>query len=448
MTSQTAPSGTFLPADAGYDDARMVWNRMIDRRPALIARCAGPSDVVAAVRFAREHDLLLSVRSGGHNVTGHAVCDRGLMIDLSAMRGVSVDPVQRLAIVGAGLTWKELDAATQAHGLATTGGIISSTGVAGLTLGGGHGWLMRKHGLACDNVAAVEIVSADGRRLRASADEHADLFWGVRGGGGNFGIVTSFEFRLHPVRTVVGGILLFPLTRGREVLDVYRQQALIAPDELTCGALITVWHDDTPVIAVAYCYSGTPERGERLAEPFRKLGPPILDTIRPLPYAELQTMFDATNPPGRWYYKTGYLEGGRMQGDRFVDALLDHCNFPSPSPLSRIFIEHLGGAMGRVAPEATAFVHRRAPFDLIVIAGGFRPEDTEKNVEWARATSAAMRPFMSGGAYVNYLDADAGADAVREAYGPAYERLIALKEKYDPQNIFRLNQNIRPSSSR
>jgi FAD/FMN-containing dehydrogenase len=437
-----------LPADAGYDDARMVWNRMIDRRPALIARCAAPSDVVVAVRFAREHDLLLSVRSGGHNVTGHAVCDRGLMIDLSSMRGVSVDPVRRVATVGAGLTWKELDAATQAHGLATTGGIISSTGVAGLTLGGGHGWLMRKHGLACDNVAAVEIVSADGRRLRASADEHADLFWGVRGGGGNFGIVTSFEFRLHPVRTVVGGILLFPLTRAREVLDVYRQQALSAPDELTCGALITVWHDGTPVIAVAYCYSGIPERGERLAEPFRKLGRPILDTIRPLPYAELQTMFDATNPPGRWYYKTGYLEGARMQGDRFVDALLDHCNFPSPSPLSRIFIEHLGGAMGRVAPEATAFAHRGAPFDLIVIAGGFRPEDTEKNVEWARATSAAMRPFMTGGAYVNYLDADTGADAVRAAYGPAYGRLIALKEKYDPRNVFRLNQNIQPSSSR
>jgi FAD/FMN-containing dehydrogenase len=442
-------SGTLLlPADAGYDDARTVWNRMIDRRPAMIARCARADDVVAAVHFARQHDLLLSVRSGGHNVTGNAVCDRGLMIDLSPMKAIRVDPGQRLASVEAGLTWKEFDTATQAHGLATTGGIISSTGVAGLTLGGGHGWLMRKHGLSCDNVVAVELVTVDGRRLRASADEHADLFWGVRGGGGNFGIVTSFEFRLHPISTVVGGMLLFPLTRGREVLDVYRQQARVAPDELTCGALITVWHDATPVIAIALCYCGPPERGERLVAPFRKLGSPLLDSVRPLPYAELQTTFDATNPPGRWYYKTGYLDGDRMEGDRFVEALLDQCDFPSPSPLSRIFIEHLGGAMGRVAPEATAFVHRRAPYDLIVIAGGFHPGDTEKNVAWARATSAAMGPFMSGGAYVNYLDADAGADAVRAAYGPAYQRLIALKEKYDPQNIFRLNQNIRPSSPR
>jgi FAD/FMN-containing dehydrogenase len=442
-------SGTLLlPADAGYDDARTVWNRMIDRRPAMIARCARADDVVAAVHFARQHDLLLSVRSGAHNVTGHAVCERGLMIDLSPMKAIRVDPGQRLASVEAGLTWKEFDTATQTYGLATTGGIISSTGVAGLTLGGGHGWLMRRHGLACDNLVAVELVTADGRRLRASHAEHADLFWGVRGGGGNFGIVTSFEFRLHPISTVLGGMLLFPLTRGREVLDVYRQQARVAPDELTCGALITVWHDATPVIAIALCYCGPPERGERLVAPFRKLGSPLLDSVRPLPYAELQTTFDATNPPGRWYYKTGYLDGDRMEGDRFVEALLAQCDFPSPSPLSRIFIEHLGGAMGRVAPEATAFVHRRAPYDLIVIAGGFRPEDTEKNVAWARATSAAMGPFMSGGAYVNYLDADAGADAVRAAYGPAYERLITLKEKYDPQNIFRLNQNIRPRSPR
>jgi hypothetical protein len=386
-----------LPADSGYDDARTVWNRMIDRRPAMIARCARAADVVVAVRFAREHDLLVSVRSGGHNVTGNAVCERGLMIDLSPMKAVRVDPARRLATVEAGLTWKEFDTATQAHGLATTGGIISSTGVAGLTLGGGHGWLMRKHGLACDNVVAVELVTADGQRRRASADEHADLFWGVRGGGGNFGIVTAFEFRLHPISTVLGGMLLFPLTRGREVLDVYRQEALVAPDELTGGALITVWHDATPVIAVALCYCGAPERGERFVEPFRKLGSPILDTVRFLPYAEFQTTFDATNAPGRWYYKTGYLDGDRMQSGRFVEVLLDHCDFPSPSPLSRIFIEHLGGAMGRVAPEATAFVHRRAPFDLIVIAGGFRSEDTEKTSSgrarhqrpWARSCQAA-----------------------------------------------------------
>jgi FAD/FMN-containing dehydrogenase len=437
-----------LPRAAGYDEARTIWNRMIDRRPALIARCAGADDVVTAVRFGREHDLLTSVRGGGHNVTGHAVCEGGLMIDLSPMKSAQVDPEKRIIRVEPGLTWKELDTATQRHGLATTGGIVSTTGIAGLTLGGGHGWLMRRHGLACDNVSAVEIVTADGRRLRASAEEHPDLFWGVRGGGGNFGVVSAFEFRLHPLATILGGFLLYPLTRAREVLDAYRDCTLTAPDELTVAVLITTWHDGTPVIAAVVCHSGDVEVGQRLVQPLRALGSPILDAVRPMAYGELQTMFDATNPPGAWYYKTGYLDGGKVQGARFVDALIDHADFPSPSPLSRIVIEHLGGAMGRVPADATAFVHRGAPFDLIVIAGGFRPDEREKNVQWARTTSAAMRPFMSGAAYVNYLDGDAGADAVRAAYGPAYDRLVALKDRYDPDNVFRLNQNIRPGRGR
>ena len=433
------------PGAAGYDDARTIWNRMIDRRPALIARCAGADDVIAAVRFAREHDLLISVRGGGHNVTGHAVCDGGLMIDLSPMKATRVDPKTCVLRAEPGLTWKELDTATQAHGLATTGGIVSTTGVAGLTLGGGHGWLMRKHGLACDNVSAVEMVTADGQRLRASAQEHPELFWGVRGGGGNFGVVTAFEFRLHPLATILGGFLLFPLTRARDVLDAYRDCALTAPDELTVAVLITTWHDGTPVIAVAVCHSGEVAVGERLVRPLRALGSPILDAVRPMAYGELQTMFDATNPPGAWYYKTGYLDGAKVQGAPFVDALIAHADFPSPSPLSRIVIEHLGGAMARVPADATAFVHRAAPFDLIVIAGGFPPDATEKNVRWARETSAAMGAFMSGAAYVNYLGADASRDAVRAAYGPAYDRLVALKDRYDPDNVFRLNQNIRPS---
>ena len=434
-----------LPDDDGYDDARTIWNRMIDKRPALIARCAGVGDVITAVCFAREHDLLMSVRGGGHNVTGHAVCDRGLMIDLSAMKARRVDPERRVIEAEPGLTWKELDTATQCHGLGTTGGIISTTGVAGLTLGGGHGWLMRKHGLTCDNLLSVDIVTADARLLRASPEENLDLFWGVRGGGGNFGIVTSFQFRLHPVTTVLGGLLLYPVSRAREILAFYRDYALSAPDELTVGVLITVWHDRRPVIAIALCYSGTVELGERALQPLRALGSPILDTVRPMAYAELQTMFDATNPPGAWYYRTGYLDGEKVREDRFVDALLDHCDFPSPSPLSRIFIEHLGGAVARVHPDETAFVHRSAPFDLIVIAGGFRPDETEKNVRWARDVSGAMRPFMSGGAYVNYLGADAGVDAVKAAYGPAYNRLVGLKDRYDPDNVFRLNQNISPS---
>jgi FAD/FMN-containing dehydrogenase len=440
-------SGALLRRDdAGYDDARTVWNRMIDRYPALIVRCAGADDVVAAVGFAREHDLLISVRGGGHNVTGNAVCDSGLMLDLTPMKGARVDPEQRRVIADPGLTWKDLDTATQGHGLATTGGIVSSTGVAGLTLGGGHGWLMRKHGLTCDNLAAVELVSANGQRLRASADENAELFWGVRGGGGNFGVVTAFEFRLHPLTRVLAGILLYPRSRTRDVVNVFRDAAEKAPDELTLGVVITTWHDGSPVVGLVACYSGHLDDGERCLQPFRRLGAPVIDGIRPMAYAELQTMFDATNPPGAWYYKTGYLDGAAMRGDRFVDVLLEHCDFPSPSPLSRIFIEHLGGAMGRVAPEATAFVHRAAPFDLIVVAGGFPVEATERNFEWARATASAMRPFMSGAAYVNYLGADAGTDAVKAAYGPAYARLVALKNRYDPHNVFRLNQNIRPSA--
>jgi len=433
------------PGADEYDEARTVWNRLIDRRPGLIARCAGADDVARAVRCAREHGLALSVRGGGHNVAGSAVCDGGLMIDLSTMKETRVDPTARRVVAGPGLTWGDFDSATQRFGLATTAGIVSSTGVAGLTLGGGHGWLMRRHGLTCDNVRSVELVTADGRRLRASQDENAELFWGVRGGGGNFGIVTAFEFELHPVTTVVAGLLLYPMTRAREVLQVYREFALTAPDELVIHVIITIWTDGTPVIALVACYSGDAAAAEGVFQPLRRLGDPLLDTLRSVPYREFQSSFDATHPPGHWYYKSGYFGAGAFEQDRALDTLLDHCDFATPSILSRVVVEGLGGAMSRVDPAATAFVHRRAPFDLIVIAGGFEREKAPQNAAWARKAWSAMREFLSGGIYVNYLDGDQGAEGVRAAYGPAYERLAALKRTYDPENVFRLNHNIQPA---
>jgi FAD/FMN-containing dehydrogenase len=438
-------SGALLrPGADGYDDARAVWNRLIDRRPALIARCAGVDDVVHAMQFAREHALLVSVRGGGHNVAGSAVCAGGLMIDGSLMKETRVDPERRLLVAAAGLTWGELDRATQPFGLATTGGIVSTTGVAGLTLGGGHGWLMRRHGLTCDNLVAAHLVTADGRRIMASAGEHPDLFWAIRGGGGNFGIVTAFEFRLHPVTTVLAGLLVFPMSRGRDVLRAYRDVAGHAADELSLYVVITVWPDGTPVIAVVPCWLGAVDEGERAIAPLRRLPGAIVDDVRPRPYAELQTMFDATNPPGAWYYKSGYFAAGRTLDDDVVDVLLAQSDFATPTMLSRIVIEQLGGAIARVAPDETAFFHRASSFDLIVIAGGFAREDAPRNIRWARTAWTAMRPFLSGGVYVNYLDADQGADGVRAAYGPVYDRLAAVKAAYDPGNVFRLNQNIAP----
>ena len=441
----TSLSGRLLlPHDEEYDQARAVWNRMVDRKPALIVRCAGDGDVIRSVRFAREHDLLMSVRGGGHNVSGNAVCDGGIMIDLSLMKGTAIDAERRVVRAEAGLNWGELDTATQRSGLATTGGFVSTTGVAGLTLGGGHGWLMRRHGLACDALLSADIVTADGLRLRASSEENPDLFWGIRGGGGNFGVVTSFEFQLHPLDKVVGGVVLYPMDRAREILGLYREFVGGAPDELTAHVLITTWFDGNPVIAIGVCYCGPPEVGDRVLQPIRKLGSPILDNIGPRDYTELQAMFDATNPPGNWYYKSGYFDSTRVKDNHFIDVLLEHCDFPSPSPLSRIAIEQLGGAMARVDPQDTAFNHRGAPFSLLVIAGGFEPEAAEDNIRWARGTWDAMRPFLSDGVYVNYLGADEGAERIKGAYGQGYDRLVALKARYDPENRFRLNQNIVP----
>ncbi len=350
VEGSASPGELIRPGDEGFDAARKVWNGMIDRKPALIVRCAGVADVISAVEFARANDLLVAVRGGVHNVAGSAVCDGGIVIDLSRMKGIRVDPAARTAHAQAGLTWGEFDRETQAFGLATTDGIISTTGIAGLTLGDGVGW---KCGLSIDNLLSVDVVTADGRFLTASANENADLFWGIRGGGGNFGIVTSFEFRLHPVGPIiVGGLVAHPLAKAKEVLRFYREFTRSAPDDLTTYAIPTTAPDgSTPIIAIAVCYPGPVEEGERIVKPIKEFGPPVIDQIGPMPYTAHQSMFDAGTPPGfRSYWKMNFLKG---LPDDAIDTIVAHCGAALPSPLSALFIEHTHGAVSRVGRDET-----------------------------------------------------------------------------------------------
>ena len=435
-------SGTVIRrGDADYDTARRVWNGMIDRSPAMIVRCASTADVVAAINFAREEGLVLSVRGGGHNVGGFAVCDDGLVIDLSSMRAVTVDPARRIASAQGGALWKDVDAATHVHGLATTGGLISSTGVGGLTLGGGLGWLMRSYGLACDNLVAVEIVTADGTVRRASATENADLFWAVRGGGGNFGVVTTFEYRLHPVSTMYGGMLVYPVARAREVLRLYRDLAAKAPDELTMFAGLMSAPDGTPIVAVLVGYNGPASAGEAAIKPLRDLGP-VADQVSTLPYPALNSMLDEGFPHGlHVYWRSDFL---KALPDEAIDTLCERFSSVT-SPLSALLIEQFGGAVARVPAGDSAFAQRDALFNLAVIARWTDPATAGSHVDWARRSSEAMRPFASGGVYVNYLG-DEGEERIRAAYGAEkYAKLVAIKKRYDPTNLFRLNQNIKPS---
>jgi len=434
-------SGTVIRrGDAGYDQARRVWNGMIDRSPAAIFRCSSTADVVAAVNFAREEGLALAVRGGGHNAAGLALVDDGLVIDLSGMRGIRVDADKRIAYVQGGALWGDLDAATHPHGLATTGGVISSTGVGGLTLGGGLGWLMRQHGLACDNVLAVEIVTADGQVRRASATEHPDLFWAVRGGGGNFGVVTSFEFRLHPVRTLYAGMLVFPGPQAPQVLRRYREVATSAPDELTVFAALMTSPDGQPITAILPAYNGPVSKGEAALKPFRDLSP-VADQVGEMPYPALQSMLDEGFPSGlHVYWRSDFLKG---LPDDALDALVDRFRAIT-SPLSALLIEQFGGAVARVRADETAFAQRDAMFNLAIISRWTEPATATTHTDWARQSSAAMRPFTSGGVYVNYLGEE-GADRVKAAYGAKYEKLVGVKKKYDPQNLFRVNQNIQPA---
>ena len=440
--------------DEGYDLARAVWNGAIDRRPRLIARCIGSADVVRAVRFAREHDLEVAIRGGGHNVAGTAVCDDGLVIDLSAMRGVRVDPAGRRAWVQGGALWGDVDHETQAHGLATTGGIVSHTGVAGLTLGGGIGWLMRKHGLTVDNLLGADIVTADGRLLRATESEHVDLFWALRGGGGNFGVVTSFEFRLHPVGPgVLSGPILWDATDSREVLRFYRDFVHDAPDELgtvvrfgTAPPLAVIpaelhWR---PVLIVGSCYSGPLADGERVLRPLRSFGTPLLDLVGPKPYAGFQSSLDTTVPHGwNYYWKSTHLPVLR---DDLVDVLAEHA-FSASSPRSYVAMFHLQGAVSRVPEGGTAFGNRQASH-AVTLDAVWRPgeEFGERDIAWTRKFFAALSRFRDG-VYVNFLGGDEAPDRVREAYGGAvYDRLVDVKTVYDPDNVFHHNQNIRPRS--
>ncbi|MBB3232568.1 FAD-binding oxidoreductase [Halomonas stenophila] len=431
------------PEDEGYDEARRVFNGMVDSRPAAILRCAGVADVMAGVNFAREADLPVAVRGGGHSVAGSAVCDDGLVIDLSAMRSVRVDPRRRTARAEGGATWGDVDHETQAFGLATTGGIVPSTGIGGLTLGGGIGYLNRKFGLACDNLLSADVVTADGQLLTASDDENAELFWGLRGGGGNFGVVTSFEYRVHRVGPVLAGELVFPLDRAREVLRRYRDWSLAAPDELRADATL-LSAPDGPVLAIIVCWCGDIEEGERVLQPLRALGSPLLDTIDTVPYATVQNLLTEVFRPGlRHYWKAGFM---RTFSDEAIDTIVEAFAGDLPAPLAAIAIEHLGGAIGRVGDQETAFGHRQAQHSVLVLRMWHDPADSSANIAWGRRCFRAAAPFLDEGAYVNYL-ADEGEARVRAAYGANYERLAALKRRYDPTNRFRFNQNIPAASS-
>jgi FAD/FMN-containing dehydrogenase len=446
-------AGTLVtPNDREYDTARAVWNAMIDRTPGLIARCINADDVMHGVAFAREHRLRVAVRGGGHNIAGNAVCDGGLVLDLSPMKSIEVDPAKRTARAAPGVLLGEFDNATQAHGLATPLGINSTTGIAGLTLGGGFGWLSRTYGLTIDNLIGADVVTADGRRLRASATSNPDLFWGVRGGGGNFGVVTSFEYRLHPVGPeVLAGLVVHPFADAKALLREYRRLTATAPDELTVWVVtrkapplpfLPAEYHGKEVLVLAMCYSGNVAEGEKAAKPFRAIGTPIADVVGPMPFVGWQTAFDPLLTPGvRNYWKSHNFPD---LPDGAIDAVLKYAG-ELPSPHSEIFIGQMGGATSRVAPDATAYEHRDAAFVLNVHTRWETKEEDQRCIAWAREIFNATRPFATGGVYVNFMPEDE-TNRIESAYGKNFKRLIELKRKYDPENLFRMNQNIRPDA--
>ena len=442
---QTSLRGPLLrTGDAGYDEARQVWNANIDKRPALIARCAGVSDVINAVNFARANHLLVSVRGGGHNIPGNCVCNGGLVIDLTGMKGIRVDPVRRTVRAEGGVKWGEFDHETQAFGLATTGGTDADTGIAGLTLGGGIGWLSGRYGLACDNLIAADIVTADGQLRHINASENPDLLWAIRGGGGNFGVVTSFEYLLHPVGpTVLAGIVFYPFAKAKEFLRFYSDFSRKIPDELnTIGGLGTS-HDGAKVGVMAVCYSGPLDAGEQVLRPVREFGPPLADHIQPMPYTAAQQILAPLAPPGRHYYIKSHFITDISAGA--IATMVAHFEEVT-SPLSAMIFQQLGNAANRVPSGDTAFSHRDIGYEWAAFSAWLDPGESAEHIRWAREFSQAMLPFTRG-FYVNQVgtEAEEGADLIRQAFGANYQRLADLKRQYDPTNLFRHNQNIKPA---
>jgi FAD/FMN-containing dehydrogenase len=436
----------------GYDAARAIFNGMIDRRPAVIARCSGVADVIAAVRFARDNDLVIAVKGGGHGVPGYAVCEDGVMIDLSPMKGIWVDPRRKVARAQAGLTWGEFDRETQQFGLAVTGGRHPTTGIAGLTLGSGSGWLERKLGLTADNLISADLVTADGSFVTASEDENPDLFWGIRGGGGNFGIATSFEYRLHEIGPIVlGGMMAFPRAIAGDLVRVFRGLMDAAPDDLGAAlAFITAPPEPfvpeeargQPAVGAVICWTGDIEEGEKVIKPLRDLGP-VLDIVGPIPYAQgVQRLIEPGNPAGlQNYWKADFID---ELTDEAIDALVGEIN-KAASPMTQLILEPLGGALARVDEDAMALGNRQAAFAYHCIATWDDPAEDDVHVGWAKDLGNAMERFAVPGVYLNYTSDQENPERVRSTYGAKYERLVALKDKYDPDNVFCLNPNIKPS---
>ena len=430
-----------LPGDDAYETARRIWNGCIDRHPGLIARCSGVADVIKAVKFARANDLLVAVRGGGHNVAGRALCDDGIVIDLSRMTAVFTDPQARTVRAQGGATLGDLDRETHVHGLAVPAGVVSRTGIGGLTLGGGVGWLVRKYGLTCDNVLSCEVVTADGRLVTASDESNADLFWGLRGGGGNFGIVTSFLYRAYPVATVLGGLIVHPRDQAGAVLRRYRDFIATAPEDLTAYAALMTTPDGKPAVALIVCHSGDLAEGERVLAPLRAFGSPLLDTVQPMPFPAMQKLLDGTAQDGIYnYWKATFV---RELSDAAIDIVVAQAG-RAQSPLSAVVVEYYGGPAGRVGAADTAFAQRDAQYNVGIMAQWSGPADDDRHVRWARDFWDAMRPHSSGNYLLNFLDEE-GADTVKAAFGANYPRLAALKQKYDPTNFFSLNQNVKPA---